>query len=126
MKNIYNFIYEKLRLGKDTVPGKEKDPYDSSTWDVGDILAGTVGYSMVLPRFYKIIKRTAKSFTVQRMESKIVSGHRNGQWEEVADEKAPLKGVPTNARIRKSGSVVVNDCYVHLWNGEPLHGDDMD
>ena len=105
----------------------EKDPNDPSTWEVGDILSGTFGYSMILPRFYKIIKRTAKSFTVVRLEGKIVSGHRNGQWEEIAtddlyDENEP----PITARINKHGTVHVKDVYVTLWDGKPIYGDDMD
>lgn len=125
MQSILNYILEKLVINKDS-KSINKDPNDPSTWTVGDILAGTSGWSMCLPHFYKIIKRTAKSFTVQRMKGKIVSGHRNGQWEEVADENAPLVGKLLTGRVRKYGGVSIDGCHVHLWNGKPLHGDDMD
>lgn len=128
MKNFNEYINEKLVIGKGIIHKDQpkKDLNDPSFWKIGDILAGTAGYSMILPRFYKIIKRTAKSFTVQRMEGKIVSGHRNGQWEEVADENAPLSGKLLTGRIRKYGGVVIDDVHVHLWDGKPLYGDDMD
>lgn len=125
MKLINNYINEKLVLNKTTKIIKS-DPNNPDTWKVGDILAGTAGYSMRLPEFYKIVKRTAKSFTVQQMKGKIVSGHRNGQWEEIADEDAPLIEKTYTGRIRKYGGVQVNGVNVHLWDGKPLYGDDMD
>lgn len=123
MKNITNYLLEVLKINKDTKDIKADDP---SQWEVGDILAGTFGYSMTIPIFYKIIKRTAKQFTVARIPGKIVSGHRNGQWEEIADEKATPSKETKTARINKRGNVIVDTVYVRLWDGSPLYGDDMD
>ena len=129
MKKFNTYLLEKLIINKDSQKSdkwnKEKDWYDPTDWNVDDILCGTAGYSMVLPRFYKIIKKTAKSFKVVRIPGKIVSGHRNGQWEEVAD----LNGKPGEeftGRINKHGHVRIDDILVHLWDGKPLNGDDMD
>ena len=116
-------IVERLHINKDT---KEIKPDDPSQWEVGDILAGTFGYTISCPVFYKIIKRTAKQFTVARIPGKIISGHRNGQWKEIADEKATPEKETIKARINKNGNVIVDSVYVRLWDGTPLQGDDMD
>lgn len=126
MENIKKYIVEKLIINKNIKTQEKSDPDDPMTWKVGDILAGTYGYSMTLPHFYKIIKRTAKMFTVKRMKGKIVSGHKNGQWQEIADENAPLDNHEYRAKINKWGRVRVDDISVRLWDGEPLYGDDMD
>lgn len=129
MKSIFNFIQEKLVLNQNSNSGNipyDKKRDDPSLWEVGDIICGTWGYSMCFPAWYKIIKRTAKMFTVQEIPGKIIKGSRNGQWEEIADIEAPAKGKEIRARINKHGSVKVDSTYVHLWDGEtPLHGDDM-
>ena len=120
---LKDIILERLHVNKDT---KEIKPDDPSQWEVGDILAGTFGYTISCPVFYKIIKRTAKQFTVARIPGKIISGHRNGQWKEIADEKATPEKETINARINKNGNVIVDGVYVRLWDGTPLQGDDMD
>ena len=129
MVNLKEYIFERLKLTKDTVITKS-DPKDPSTWQEGDILCGTWGYSMVIPEWYQIVKRTAKQLTLQEIPEKIVSGHYNGQWESMPDlEKAKQKpGKEIKARINKWNSVTVDGkVYVHLWDGKtPLHGDDMD
>ena len=128
MKDLNAYLFEYL-LGKDNPEAisKGKDPEDPDTWDVGDILAGTYGYSMTLPRFFKIVKRTPSQFTLVRLRGKIVSGHRNGQWEEVATDEE-YGGKPVICRLRKGRSSlkVDNYVYVKLWDGKPLYGDDMD
>lgn len=107
---------------------REKNAEDATTWEVGDILAGSSGYNMVLPRFYKITKKTASQFTCIRLAGKIVDGSRNGQWHEIATDE-PYEydhGKEYKCRINKWGRVRVDDVLVSLWNGKPLYGDDMD
>lgn len=127
MKNLKDIITEKLKLDKN-IKITKKDPEDPFTWDVGDIVCCIAGYSMCLPRFYQITKKTPKMLVVKRMSGKIISGSRNGQWEEIADEKAPL-GDEYKGRIMQRGNykyVRIDGHSVHLWDGKPLHGDDMD
>lgn len=104
---------------------KEKSTEDPETWEIGDILAGSFGYTMTLPRFFKIIKRTEKQFTCKRLRGKIVSGHRNGQWEEVATDELYDNKVYVG-RIGKHGYLKIDNILVRLWDGMPLYGDDMD
>lgn len=104
---------------------EERSNDNPNTFEIGDILAGTAGYSMTLPRFYKIIKRTAKQFTCIRLEGKIVSGHKNGQWEEVPSDQRYDDKFYT-CRINKWGSIRIDGHTVRVWDGTPLMGDDMD
>lgn len=127
MKNLVTVLLEKLRIGK-SINVTEVDPDDPTTWAVGDIVCCTIGWSMSLPQFYKITRTTPKGIVVKQMRGKIVSGHRNGQWEEIADENGPL-GEEFKGRIMQRGSgksVKIDGHQVRLWNGKPLYGDDMD
>ena len=128
MKRINTYIIEKLNKINSKSKVIEQDPYNPNTWLVGDILSGTAGYSMQLPRFYKIIKRLPHSFQVIRIKGKIISGNRNGQWEEVPNEPHEELGKVLTCRIpnKEGRSVKVDGISVHLWDGNPLYGDDMD
>lgn len=128
MKNLVKYINEKLVISKKLKEYQQRDPNDASSYAVGDILCGSYGYSMTLPMFYKIIKATAKTYTCIRIPGKIVSGHRNGQWEEIPDESQidKYKDNPVRARINKHNRLVIDRIYLQLWDGKPLHGDDMD
>lgn len=102
-----------------------------STWEVGDILCGCYHYSVTLPYFYKIIKKSNVQFTLQRMEEKLVSGHYNGQYEVIADDKEDEKEKPIKVRVNKYGRVQVGSGWgaviLRLWDGKtPLKGNDLD
>ena len=131
MKSLNNFIIEKLKLSKDSKLITDPDaPLDDPTyWEVGDIICGTWSYTMTIPYFYKILKRTEKSFTIVELPKKLVSGHYNSyHFEEVPDEtKKPTKK-PQNVRIKRGLNAVYIDNRIHLrkWDGKPLVGDDMD
>ena len=129
MKNIGQFIFEKLKLNSQSKLNTTTqifDANDPSTWQVGDILCGVWSYTMIVPHFYKILKRTPKSFTIIELKQKLVSGHYNGQYKVIPKTPHASEGTPITARINKRGGVKVGNIYVHKWNGEPLHGDDMD
>ena len=46
---------------------------------VGDILAGTWGYSMVIPVFYQVVKVTDKRIKLVELEKRMVSHDGYGQ-----------------------------------------------
>lgn len=137
MKTIINYISETLYsiteylnvkdIKKDVpIEKQEKKSDDPSTWEVGDIICGTAGYSMVLPRWFKIIKRTNKQFTCVRLKGKVVSGHKNGQWQEIPTDEE-YDNEEYKGRINKWGRLKIDDTSMHLWDGKtPLHGDDQD
>ena len=133
MKSIIYFLNEAL-IKKDTKLDKNsyKKAYDPNTWTVGDTLYGVSHYSMTLPYFYKVIKKTAKTFTLVELTAKLASGHYNGYFSEVPDDsklEKDLKGEQIRARINKYNNLVVgksSKIYLKLWNGEPVEGCDLD
>ena len=133
MKSIIYFLNEAL-IKKDTKLDKNsyKKADDPNTWTVGDTLYGVSHYSMTLPYFYKVIKKTAKTFTLVELTAKLASGHYNGYFSEVPDDsklEKDLKGEQIRARINKYNNLVVgksSKIYLKLWNGEPVEGCDLD
>ena len=130
MINIIEFIQEKLKIDKDIEVGPDKKPDDPDTWGVGDILAGTWGYNMTLPIFYKIIKRTSKMITCVELSQKLASGHYNGSFETIPDDSKldkDLKREQIKAKLKDGSNYVkVKGHYVHLWDGKPVWGNDLD
>lgn len=129
MKHISNFIFEALKVTSKSKVSSDADPGNPNTWGEGDVLSGQYGYNMTIPVFYKVIKKTARQFTVVKLSKKLVSGHYNGSFKEIPDDKKleqDLKGTQYRARINKHNNLVINDVYVHLWDGKPVYGDDMD
>lgn len=107
------------------INGREKKNDDPTTWEVGDIICGTAGATMSLPRFFKIIKKTNLKFTCIRLKGKLVSGHYNGQWQEVAT-KDRYDNREYTGIANKFGSLKIDDTHMKLWDGKPLYGDDQD
>ena len=74
MKQIKDYIIEKYLINND-VKDESARSDDPSTWNTGDILVGIMSYSMVLVKFFKIVRRTAKKFVVVELEDKVVKGN---------------------------------------------------
>ena len=87
MKSIIKYFNEALikKTTKIKTTGYKK-PDDPNTWEEGDVLYGVSHYSMTLPYFYKVIKKTAKTFTLVELTAKLASGHYNGYFSEVPDD----------------------------------------
>ena len=124
MKEINTYVNEVLISNKNKVAiSKEKNSKDPDTWEVGDVLYGFYGYSVRLPRFYKIIKRKYNEFTVLRLKGRVVEGERNkNEWKEVATDDIfsdkELKG-----KINKDNEVKINgDVSVILYDGHDIKG----
>lgn len=127
MKTFINYILESFKLNSKNLKNTgEEDLSDPNSWKEGDILSGTLAYSMTIPYFYRILKRTAKSFTLQKLPKKLASGHYNGSFTAVPDESKKPTDKPINVRINKHNNVVVDRVWLRKWDGEPVHGDDMD
>lgn len=116
-------------------------------YKIGDVLYGTDGYNRTDVYFYKVIDRTAKTLTIQPIESKVVDGDPMRTYYVVADEskvrnvrhyshteKDSLFGVnrryvtdsnPFKVRLDKNGTAVVrgntqfDTQYLHIWDGTP-------
>ena len=126
LSSLNDYILEKFKINSSNINAKEEDLSDPTNWEEGDILSGTFGYNMTIPIFYKIIKRTTKSFTLQKLAKKLVSGHYNGSFEEIPDENKEAKSKPINVRINKYNHVVADRVFLHKWDRKPVWGNDMD
>lgn len=134
MKSIVDFFTEAL-IKKDTKIDKNsyKKTDDPNTWTVGDTLYGVYSYSMTLPYFYKIVKKSGKTFTLVELSAKLASGHYNGNFSEVPDDsklEKDLKGEQIRTRINKFNRLAVrhysSKINLHLWDGKPVEGCDLD
>lgn len=126
MKDINNFILEKLKITKDS-KNDNRDPDDPKTWVVGDILVCQWGYSMVIVDFYKIIKTTGKSFVLRKLKDKKISGDGwRGECVPIENEFEKNEQ-DINVRINKYNYVKIKDKgHCSLWTGNPVHYDHMD
>lgn len=101
---------------------------------VGDILAGTWGYSMVIPEFFEVIGKTAKTLKVRRLEKEMLKPNAYGQQgyevpaEPLRNDEREFEGT---ARLSIEGGLYVKMEYrtrvfVEKWNGRPIWADYMD
>ena len=92
---------------------------------VGDILAGTTGYSMVIPIFYKVVGITDKRLKVVELCSRMVQSTDGGYNQQ--GYEMPITDSPTNYKVvlakpceRWEGEFKIGSRYdaqyVHLWD----------
>lgn len=122
MKQIKDYIIEKYLINND-VKDESARSDDPSTWNTGDILVGIMSYSMVLVKFFKIVRRTAKKFVVVELEDKVVKGN-SLQGQCIADPSQ--EGKTREGRLNKWGTLVIDSYRCKLWDGEPVWFDHLD
>ena len=110
-------------------------------YKIGDVLYTTGGYNCTIVEFYKVVARTAKTLTVQPIESKVVDGDPMRTYRVVADEtkvrtkcytKSNKGGIvlsdsePFKVFINRSGYAVLSERFVtaggnvlYIWDGTP-------
>ena len=67
---------------------RTSDPDYENPFEVGDILEGDFGWSMILPAWVEVMSKTNKMVTVRRLKSKVISHDGYGQ----AGTKMPIPG----------------------------------
>ena len=102
----------------------------NSTIKVGDILAGTWGYSMTIPCFYKVTKVTPTGCKVVELNHRMVrsgdGGYNQMGWEmPVLDDARPgreqlAKWVAKWEEWQIGSKSDHSARYVRTWNGEPV------
>ena len=113
-----SYLNEKLKINKET--SFKKDPYDESTWEVGDIIYAD-GFRI---DFYEIKSRSAKQFKLLELGTKLIEGHYNSPTYKAIPHGSPkfqriVKGVITKNGMNIDG---FKYSYVQLWDGEPVEG----
>lgn len=104
-----------------------------TTIKVGDILAGTWGATMVIPEFFEVTGKTAKTLKVRRVAKEMLKPNACGQQGyEVPCEplRDDLRGFEGTARQAEWSWYVKMEygtrVFVEKWNGRPVWADYMD
>ena len=119
MKQLYNFILEKLKINsKSRVNSKTND--DPLSWEVGDIFWFD-GFHI---EFYKIIKRTSKQFELHNIPVKLISGYFNSVKYTCEPDIDKESEFITKGRISKDNILIIDKRkgYAGLWDGKPIEG----
>lgn len=101
---------------------------------VGDILAGTWGATMVIPEFFEVTGKTAKTLQVRRVAKEMLKPNACGQQgyevpcEPLRDDERAFSGT---ARLSKTGHLYVEREYgqrvfIEPWDNCPVWADYMD
>lgn len=120
-KHLYSKLnkgYQEIKLRRGSkIAGVEE-------YKVGDVYAGTWGYSMTLAKFAVITQIMPKSIKFQIVGNKTVSGD-NFMPKVVPDmsvkKKVVMVRMPVGRRYLK-----VDDCYMEKWDGKPIEENHLD
>lgn len=106
-------------------------------YNIGDILCGKCGYDRTDVHFYKVLDRTAKTLTIQEIESDVVSGDPMRVYYVVPNETKLKERVyvlnhsvvsdtkPFKVYLNKNGVAIIRDGgqfadqWLSVWDGEP-------
>lgn len=99
--------------------------------DLGEILVSRYGYSVSLVKFYKIIRKTAKTVTLQEMKYKFVSsdGYNQQGFVEPTNEKEDTRIISRRVLDIDSKSPYVkidNYSRAYLWDKKAVWYDSCD
>ena len=98
--------------------------------EAGDIIAGTRHYTMSIPVFYQVLKRTPSMVELVKLRAnREYTDRYYNQGPFIAYPSDLTDGRPIRAKVQKDGLeeyVHVDDCFLRKWSGKPLSGNDMD
>lgn len=102
------------------------------TIEINDILVTDIGYSMTLPIFYKVIKRTTQTLSLQRLGQKTIEGDGMiGYCVPTEIESTNNHLAQLTARIKSNSDHeyawrAKDRMYFKMWNGKPEYHNHMD
>jgi hypothetical protein len=89
---------------------------------IGSIFASSWGYEQTNVSFYRVVKATAKTVTVQKVKSERVTG--GDMCGEVIATTTPAEAVTyrrTVSYYSNAPSIKIEDCErAYLWHGRPM------
>ena len=98
----------------------EREPYDATQFDVGDILDASFQYTAKIPHFYKVVRRTPSMIECVKLKQKNVTDDGYGQNGTcVPIENEIVNDKKYKGRISR-GRVKIDGCIAKLWDGEPV------
>lgn len=92
----------------------------AKNWKVGDILDATFRYSMAIPAFYIVVKRTKSTIWAEEIGKTIHSADRWGQSGTMVPDPNKRTGNIEMHRISKYGTARFNESWTRLWDGKPV------
>lgn len=110
-----------LKINKDYKKPEDRDRWDATQFEVGDILDASFQYSAKIPKFFKITRRTASTIWAVEIGQKVTShdGYgQNGYCVPVPDE-IRNNGKVYSGRISK-GRLKLDGCTAKLWDGKEV------
>ena len=123
MKNIYNFIFEKLKINKDSKNLEIYDWWDATKFKKDDIVYINPNISRGLnkpgkpgiPSFFIVVWNHGKSLKITAINSIIISG------DESEGKIIPNEKILYNSMIIsiKDEIAKVNGYVLYLWDGSP-------
>ena len=91
-------------------------------YNVGSIVYSQGGYDRTDVNYYKIIKRTSKTLTIQKIGDKVVNGDPMRVYHTIPDETV-TNGEPFKVWLDKNGTAAIRNSYssewLYDWDGEP-------
>lgn len=98
---------------------------------VGTVLVSNIGYSMILPVFYRVVRRTAKTMWVKRIRSIDVNDDGHGftgySYADLSDDSWMRAGKSEYISSRLNGSYLhVNNHLANVWDGSRRRFDHLD
>lgn len=91
-------------------------------YNVGSIIYSQGGYNQTNVNYYKIVKRTEKTLTIQKIGDKVVDGDPLRVYHTIPDESV-LDGEPFKVWLNKYGTAAIRNSYgeerLSDWDGEP-------
>ena len=121
-------VIKQVAMGKGKLKAPKQIPFPSIA--PGVIFYIIAGYSMTIPKFYKVVKRAAKSVYVQELEIKY-NGNQYGTATPIdrfADSKqirTVLKGVP-NCTDPNTVHCKIEGHNAGVWDGHPINFNFLD
>ena len=99
--------------------------------EVGDIVYANFGYSMVIPTFGRVVKRTPCTYVIEELPTKHYGVDKYGQQGmalPVLDGTTVSRAhrAPRSNRFSKSGYLSWNGTYASFWDGKAKWYDFMD
>lgn len=122
---FYGLCVEEKEIESET--NEETKPVEVKSvedWTAGDILYTSDGYDCTIVSFYKVLKRTPKTLTVIRINSKLI-GENPANCHTVPEKSLQANEYASEevARINKYNNVKLDGSRLKFWDGTPLWTD---
>ncbi len=98
---------------------------------LGTVLVANHGYTMILPVFYRVVRRTAKTMWVTEIKSVDVPDDEHGftgySYADLSDDSWMIAPKSSCSSVRLNGSYIkITGHYAKVWDGNRCRFDHLD